>query len=83
MRINLYAEELTDRFECITKIAEGRKFYGLRFFLKTVPEMMPPIHQDDDQSAVTFWFLSHDERREYIDKAQTVATLGLGMDFSK
>lgn len=58
MRINVYAEELTDRIEVIEKQAEGLSFMGLRVYLKTHEDMIPPRHQDDDSSAVTFWFHS-------------------------
>lgn len=40
MRVNVYAEEMTDRIEIITKEIDGQKFTGLRFYLElpvTVP----------------------------------------------
>lgn len=33
MRINVYAEELTDRVEVITKQVDGKTFYGIRLYL--------------------------------------------------
>jgi len=33
MRVNVYAEEMTDRIEIIAKEIDGRKFTGLRFYL--------------------------------------------------
>lgn len=33
MRINVYAEELTDRVQIVKKEAEGETFTGLRFYL--------------------------------------------------
>lgn len=67
MRINVYAEEMTDRVELVTK----GDFTGIRFYLYmpvTIPvdERFPPqrvtvrgpfMHHtgDDDSSAVTFW----------------------------
>ena len=33
MRVNIYAEEMTDRIELVEKEADGRKFVGLRFYL--------------------------------------------------
>ena len=55
MRINVYAEELTDRVEIVTTKADtGRKFYGVRCYL----ESSPKLHHsdgDDDSSAITFW----------------------------
>lgn len=71
MRVNIYAEEMTDRIEIITKEVEGHTFTALRFYLYlpvTVPGMFrdngdpmqmkgPFIHRpgDDDSAAVTFW----------------------------
>jgi hypothetical protein len=67
MRVNIYAEEMTDRIEIIGKEIEGQTFTGLRFYLYlpvTTPQFDPTrevrgpfIHQagDDDSSAVTFW----------------------------
>lgn len=68
MRVNIYAEEMTDRVEIVTKEADGHAFTGLRFYLYlpvTLPnstlgpvqERGPFLHRegDDDSSAVTFW----------------------------
>lgn len=60
MRVNVYAEEFTDKVEIVEK--DG--FTGLRFYLElpvTVGNDQhvsgPFIHRpgDDDSSAVTFW----------------------------
>lgn len=59
MRINVYAEELTDEVELVTKNVTDEKFgtrtfYGVRVFLKSPPELhTDPV--DDDRSAITFW----------------------------
>jgi 3-deoxy-D-arabino-heptulosonate 7-phosphate (DAHP) synthase len=63
MRVNVYAEEMTDRIQIIAKEIDGHTFTGLRFYLElpaTVngeqyqgPFMHKP--EDDDSSAVTFW----------------------------
>lgn len=40
MRVNIYAEEMTDRLEIISKEIEGQTFTGLRFYLElpcTIP----------------------------------------------
>lgn len=40
MRVNIYAEEMTDRVEIISKEVEGRKFTAVRFYLElpcTIP----------------------------------------------
>ena len=34
MRVNIYAEEMTDRIEIISKEIDGKKFTGLRFYLE-------------------------------------------------
>lgn len=34
MRVNVYAEEMTDRLEIITKTIDGVQFTGLRFYLE-------------------------------------------------
>lgn len=58
-RINLYAEELTADTEMVTKEVEDdefgkRTFYGVRFYLKSPPELHHS-DDDDDRSAVTLW----------------------------
>lgn len=63
MRVNVYAEEMTDRIEVIRKEADGRVYTGLRFYLELpatvdgVQHRGPFMHRpgDDDSSAVTFW----------------------------
>ena len=34
MRVNIYAEEITDRVEIITKTIEGQEFTAVRFYLE-------------------------------------------------
>jgi hypothetical protein len=69
MRVNVYAEEMTDRIEIIGKEIDGHTFTGLRFYLElpvSTPHPNPGFPQevrgpfihspgDDDSSAVTFW----------------------------
>src|SRR5260221_8898538 len=63
MRVNVYAEEMTDRIEIISKTIEGRAFTGLRFYLELPVSLADgqirgPFHHgpgDDDSAAVTFW----------------------------
>jgi hypothetical protein len=60
MRINVYAEELTDEVVLVSKDVEDeefgkRTFYGVRVFLKSPPELHHSP-EDDDRSAITFWF---------------------------
>lgn len=71
MRVNIYAEEMTDRLEIISKEIDGHQFTGLRFYLY-LPVTLPTgnsiagpfLHRpdDDDSSAVTFWG-KHDLRK--------------------
>ena len=64
MRINVYAEEMTDRVEIVTKTNSEGTFTGVRLYLympvTTGPSQMvkgPFEHRpgDDDSSAITFW----------------------------
>lgn len=63
MRVNVYAEEMTERIEIISKDIKGQRFTGLRLYLElpaTVNGQQyqgPFMHHpgDDDSSAVTFW----------------------------
>jgi len=65
MRVNIYAEEMTERLEIISKEIDGHNFTGLRFYLElpaTHPQtgeqvQAPFMHRpgDDDSAAVTFW----------------------------
>jgi hypothetical protein len=63
MRVNIYAEEMTERVEIIEKEIEGVTYTGVRFYLELpatvggVNVSGPFMHRpgDDDSSAVTFW----------------------------
>lgn len=68
MRVNVYAEEMTERIEIVRKRTADGEFTGVRFYLElpiSVPaagghmitHRGPFIHHpgDDDSSAVTFW----------------------------
>ena len=64
MRVNIYAEEMTEQLEIISKEIDGHNFTGLRLYLHlpvTLPSgenfQGPFMHRpgDDDSSAVTFW----------------------------
>jgi hypothetical protein len=63
MRVNVYAEEMTNRIEIISKEIDGQVFTGLRFYLELPVSdgdrqiSGPFIHRqgDDDSAAVTFW----------------------------
>ena len=64
MRVNIYAEEMTDRVEIVSKEIDGHTFTGCRFYLELPVTgengeqfKGPFMHRpgDDDSSAVTFW----------------------------
>ena len=81
MRVNVYAEEMTDRLEIIGKEIDGHRFTGLRFYLElpvSIPRPRPMdaqqvrgpfIHRDgdDDSAAITFW--GKRDLREVLRKA--------------
>ncbi len=63
MRVNVYAEEMTNRVEIIEKVIDGQTYTGVRFYLELPATVNGQQHQgpfihrpgDDDSSAVTFW----------------------------
>jgi hypothetical protein len=63
MRVNVYAEEITDRIELVEKKNAEGHFVGIRFYLELpvthegVNVKGPFIHRpgDDDSAAITFW----------------------------
>ena len=64
MRVNIYAEEITNNVEIVEKITPDGKFTGVRFWLHLPVTLAdgrqaqgPFLHRpgDDDSSAVTFW----------------------------
>jgi hypothetical protein len=59
VRINVYNEEVTDRVEYATKLANNVEFCGIRFFVGRPFEHTPG---DDDSPAVTFWYSGPHER---------------------
>jgi len=64
MRLNCYAEEMSEDIEIISKEIEGQKFTGLRLYLY-LPVTLPDGRQvrgkfmhgpgDNDSAAITFW----------------------------
>lgn len=55
MRVNVYAEELTQEVEIVRKtIEDGREFLAVRLFLKSAKDLHH-TPKDDDRSAITFW----------------------------
>jgi hypothetical protein len=55
VRINVYAEELTQEVQIVRKtIEDGREFLAIRLFLKSSKDLHH-TPTDDDRSAITFW----------------------------
>lgn len=77
MRVNIYAEEMTNRIEIIGKEIDGHTFTGLRLYLELPATVdgkqyrAPFMHRpgDDDSSAVTFW--GKRDLREVLREALT------------
>ena len=81
MRVNVYAEEMTDRVEIVRKSTEEGDFTGVRFYLYLPvttgqssgrpPQQTagPFMHSndDDDSAAVTFW--GKTKLRRMLEKA--------------
>ena len=68
MRVNVYAEEMSDRVEIVEKEIDGEIYTGLRFYLYlpvtgkdqfgNTSQVSGPFHHrqgDDDSAAITFW----------------------------
>jgi hypothetical protein len=52
MRVNIYAEELTDRVELVVKEIEGRSYTAVRFYLElpcTINNQGPYASPNDDR----------------------------------
>lgn len=69
MRLNIYEEELTDEVRIVETTADntGITYYGVRFYLKSAPELHA-TEADDDRSAVTFWFGDWDFCKTFRDR---------------
>jgi|ERR1051326_2827506 hypothetical protein len=52
MRVNVYAEELTDRVELITKTIEGQTFTAVRFYLELPASFQHEVFYKDDDRGV-------------------------------
>ena len=85
MRVNVYAEEMTDRIEIIGKEIDGHTFTGLRFYLElpaTLPERTdwsldgmgnnvrgPFIHRPGDDDSAAVTFWGKRDLRVVLLKA--------------
>jgi len=85
MRVNIYAEEMTDRIEIIGKEIDGHRFTGLRFYLELpvttnaravaeknalpVNEQGPFIHRPGDDDSAAVTFWGKRDLRDMLRKA--------------
>ena len=76
MRINVYNEEITDDFEYVTKyVTETDKaYYGFRIYLKSHSDLHHTM-EDDDRSAITFWFGTRKKALKFLRTACSVAEI--------
>jgi hypothetical protein len=70
VRVNIYWEELSDEPpEVIERTAGSNNmpFWGLRIWLRS-PLVLRKTEDDDDRSAVTFWFESHAALNDFVER---------------
>lgn len=87
MRVNVYAEEMTDRVDIVSKVIDGVEYTGIRFYLylpvtqhfnvlggDMVEQVKGPfIHRDgDDDSSSAITFWGKKDLRGVLQKAMTV-----------
>jgi hypothetical protein len=53
MRVNIYAEEMTERIEIVEKQADGQTFTGIRFYLELPVSMATPPAKLGAQAGIT------------------------------
>lgn len=54
MRINIYAEEITNEVDIISKTVNQELFYGVSLYLHS-PKELHSGTSDDDRNAITLW----------------------------
>jgi len=85
MRVNVYAEELTNRVELITKTIDGREYVAVRFYMelpctipnddletqhqRTVNVRGPFMHRPGDDDSAAVTFWGKRDLREILLKA--------------
>lgn len=85
MRVNIYAEEMTERVELITKEIDGHKFTAVRFYLElpcTISEPHPTanrtqtrnvsgpfIHRPGDDDSAAVTFWGKQDLRPILQRA--------------
>lgn len=84
MRVNVYAEEMTDRIEIISKKIDGQEFTGLRIYLympvtehkdkggpsdQIIQHKGPFMHREGDDDSSAITFWGKKDLREVLVKA--------------
>ena len=85
MRVNVYAEEITDRIEIISKTIDGETFTGVRFYLELPVSLATPpaklgqpgithvrgpfVHRPGDDDSSAVTFWGKKDIREAFRKA--------------
>ena len=69
MRVNVYEEEVGEAYEIIEQVSrKGEQFRGLRIWLKSCQSLIDhSTAEDDDRSAITFWFRYDEEMLDFLD----------------
>ena len=74
MRVNVYSEEISREDGRTCQIVEkeastGQLFFGVRIWLKSPAAILEHnTPEDDDSSAVTFWFADLDDVTAFVGK---------------
>ena len=66
MRVNIYAEEMTDRVEIIEKVVNGQTFTGVRFYLEL------PVTQYNDKNGTTEQIKGPFEHGFHVEDGRTI-----------
>ena len=94
MRVNVYAEEMTERVEIISKVVDGHTFTGIRFYLElpvTTPiqdghgntigntvHKGPFMHKAGDDDSSAVTFWGKSDLRVMLNKALYLLDLHYG-----
>lgn len=77
MRVNVYEEEMTDEVQVVETVASGTgiTYYGVRIIMKSAGELHN-TEEDDDRSAITFWFGNQDMCELFCRMCKTMLAFG-------
>jgi hypothetical protein len=73
VRVNVYAEEMTDRIEIISKEIDGRMFTGLRFYL----ELPTTVPRDLRVAVDPYLVPTRDDGIKKVEYGRDVSTVSL------